>query len=181
MFSIGGRSLYLLRYSPEGKASVPKHITSKTAQLFTTGAVAFAFGFFIWNVDNLLCESITNMKRRVGWPWAFLLEGHSWWHALTGLGSYFMQVGDTCTYCFPPFLLSISLLAANGMACIVSTVPQTCKFQHQGRPTFDIRSRSRRMLCFKDSYKNYTIQYFLGLPYVHRVAPPPLENRKRID
>ncbi|KAF8910110.1 ceramidase-domain-containing protein [Gymnopilus junonius] len=29
----------------------------------------------------------------LGWPAAFLLEGHSWWHVFTGLGTYYMFIG----------------------------------------------------------------------------------------
>lgn len=41
-------------------------------------------GFFIWNVDNLACVFLTRQKDRLGYPLSFLLEGHAYWHLLTG-------------------------------------------------------------------------------------------------
>ncbi|KAF8167377.1 ceramidase [Crassisporium funariophilum] len=75
----------------------PKPIPAKTrttiANFFSTGAGLFALGFFIWNMDNVFCHTLTRWKVSLGWPAAFLLEGHSWWHVLTGAGSYYMFIG----------------------------------------------------------------------------------------
>jgi len=50
--------------------------------------VIFVSGFAIWNVDNILCSSITATKRAIGMPLSFLLELHGWWHIFTGVGAY---------------------------------------------------------------------------------------------
>jgi dihydroceramidase len=50
--------------------------------------VFFGSGFALWNVDNVYCGSITNVKRSIGLPWAFVIELHGWWHILTGIGAY---------------------------------------------------------------------------------------------
>ncbi|RAL64641.1 hypothetical protein DID88_001674 [Monilinia fructigena] len=48
--------------------------------------VAIAFG--IWNLDNIYCGTIRRWRREVGLPWGILLEGHGWWHILTGIAAY---------------------------------------------------------------------------------------------
>lgn len=46
----------------------------------------FLAGFFIWNVDNIFCRHLTTTKQLILLPWSVVLEGHGWWHILTGLG-----------------------------------------------------------------------------------------------
>ncbi|KAJ5779430.1 Ceramidase [Penicillium paradoxum] len=52
------------------------------------GLSMFLGGFFIWNLDNVFCSEIRQMRRAVGLPWGLLLEGHGWWHIMTGIGAY---------------------------------------------------------------------------------------------
>ncbi|KAJ5476416.1 Ceramidase [Penicillium sp. IBT 31633x] len=52
------------------------------------GLSMFLGGFFIWNLDNMFCTEIRRMRRTVGLPWGILLEGHGWWHIMTGIGAY---------------------------------------------------------------------------------------------
>lgn len=51
-----------------------------------TGLAVFVGGFFIWNLDNFFCSQVRRWRHAVGLPWAILLEGHAWWHLMTGLG-----------------------------------------------------------------------------------------------
>ncbi|KAF8641042.1 hypothetical protein AX17_000686 [Amanita inopinata Kibby_2008] len=92
VFTVTFRITYVLKYS-----SASSQISSETkvtiGKLFGTGAALFAFGFLIWNMDNVFCINLTYVKRSLGWPAAFLLEGHSWWHVLTGAGTYYMFIG----------------------------------------------------------------------------------------
>ncbi len=46
----------------------------------------FLAGFFLWNMDNIFCHHLTATKNSMKLPWSVLLEGHGWWHILTGLG-----------------------------------------------------------------------------------------------
>lgn len=46
-------------------------------------------GFLIWNIDNAFCGQIRQWRRQLGLPWGALLEGHAWWHLMTGVGTYF--------------------------------------------------------------------------------------------
>ena len=99
MFTTTFRTIYLLRNGEVSKR-LPQAQRTTIARLFSSGAATFAFGFLIWNLDNIFCSHITRWKQSVGWPAAFLLEGkvtlipprqsltgrftgHSWWHILT--------------------------------------------------------------------------------------------------
>lgn len=58
---------------------------------------AFA-AYALWNVDVHLCSSLTQVKRRWGYPWGVLLELHGWWHVLTAGASYtFLAVIEVLT------------------------------------------------------------------------------------
>ncbi|PGH12089.1 hypothetical protein AJ79_04488 [Helicocarpus griseus UAMH5409] len=52
------------------------------------GLAAFLGGFAIWNLDNHFCSRLRGWRREVGLPWGILLEGHGWWHLMTGIGAY---------------------------------------------------------------------------------------------
>ncbi|RKF82560.1 Alkaline ceramidase 3 [Golovinomyces cichoracearum] len=52
------------------------------------GLMIFLAGFAIWNLDNKYCLLLRNWRRQIGLPWGILLEGHGWWHLMTGLGTY---------------------------------------------------------------------------------------------
>ncbi|KIK70654.1 hypothetical protein GYMLUDRAFT_65869 [Collybiopsis luxurians FD-317 M1] len=89
------RIVYLLNFSPV-RGRIPDNKKKVIGSMFATGAILFAVGFVIWNLDNIFCDILTTWKRGIGWPAAFLLEGHSWWHVLTGLGTYYMCMGIQC-------------------------------------------------------------------------------------
>ncbi|KAF5385401.1 hypothetical protein D9615_001244 [Tricholomella constricta] len=86
------RVTYLLKWS-ERTLDIPDKTKATIGKLFSRGAAMFAFGFLIWNLDNIFCDTLTHWKVSIGWPRAFLLEGHSWWHILTGAGTYYMFIG----------------------------------------------------------------------------------------
>lgn len=89
------RTYYLLHHAPAA-LRIPSHLKSTIGKIFSAGAGIFAFGFFVWNLDNIFCNTVTGWKHSLGWPAAFLLEGHSWWHVFTALGTYLMIIGNTC-------------------------------------------------------------------------------------
>jgi len=90
VFAIVARTNYIL-WSDKAMV-IPKNIKTSIANLFNTGLCMFLFGFFVWNMDNIFCPTLTRWKISVGWPAAFFLEGHSWWHILTGLATYYMFI-----------------------------------------------------------------------------------------
>ncbi|KAJ2983776.1 hypothetical protein NQ176_g444 [Zarea fungicola] len=59
-----------------------------------TGLSVFLGGFLIWNLDNIHCGQIRRWRREIGLPWAVLLEGHGWWHLMTGLGGNYVSYPD---------------------------------------------------------------------------------------
>ncbi|RFU35418.1 hypothetical protein B7463_g1006, partial [Scytalidium lignicola] len=60
--------------------------------MVAVGLSIFLGGFGIWMLDNKYCTSLRRWRREVGLPWGILLEGHGWWHIMTGIGSYFYIV-----------------------------------------------------------------------------------------
>ncbi|KAJ7754935.1 ceramidase [Mycena maculata] len=90
LFSIVGRIYYLLNRSPRGKR-VPEDKRRTISKLFSLGVAQFTFAFILWNLDNIYCDTLTEWKVSLGWPLAFLLEGHSWWHVASG--TYFKFIG----------------------------------------------------------------------------------------
>jgi dihydroceramidase len=87
------RIRHLLR--SDASRRLPEEVKSSIATTFAAGTGLFALGFLIWNLDNIFCTALTRQKVVVGWPVAFLLEGHAWWHILTGTGTQMMLIGIT--------------------------------------------------------------------------------------
>ncbi|KAK1827202.1 ceramidase-domain-containing protein [Podospora conica] len=54
-------------------------------QLSLAGIYMFVGGFFLWNMDNIFCHHLKTARHQIGLPWSVVLEGHGWWHILTGL------------------------------------------------------------------------------------------------
>lgn len=55
--------------------------------MVAVGLSVFLGGFAIWTLDNAFCGTLRRWRREVGLPWGILLEGHGWWHIMTGLGA----------------------------------------------------------------------------------------------
>jgi len=92
--AITARIIYLLHWT-----NLCAHMSSKarssTSGLLWSGSTLFVLGFAIWNIDNICCDPLNRWKVVVGWPTAFFLEGHAWWHIFTALGGYLMITGMT--------------------------------------------------------------------------------------
>ncbi|TLS27349.1 hypothetical protein PpBr36_05102 [Pyricularia pennisetigena] len=56
--------------------------------LMTLGISLFLIAFAIWVYDRLYCRQLVSWRSHVLLPWSVVLEGHGWWHILTGLGAY---------------------------------------------------------------------------------------------
>lgn len=65
------REAYLLKAS----RTIPDKKKAAIVEVLRTGVFTFLFGFFVWNLDNIFCDPWTRIKRAVGWPTAFLMEG----------------------------------------------------------------------------------------------------------
>ncbi|KAI2616457.1 putative alkaline phytoceramidase [Hypomontagnella submonticulosa] len=57
--------------------------------MVATGLSIFLGGYLIWNLDNMYCSTIRKWRHQLQLPWAIVLEGHAWWHLMTGLGAYY--------------------------------------------------------------------------------------------
>lgn len=86
------RAAYTVRTAPE-RTYREKRNKADATRYTLMGAVLFLIGFLIWNIDNLYCDRISQLKEHLGTPWSFILEGHAWWHLATGTGSYLSVVG----------------------------------------------------------------------------------------
>lgn len=68
--------------------------------MISFGLTVFLGGFAIWNLDNMYCSKLRRWRHELGLPWGIVLEGHGWWHLMTGLGAYFYIVRPLihCSY-----------------------------------------------------------------------------------
>lgn len=81
---------YLLR--PALRARKPElepKLMSDMWRMVWFGLSVFCGGYGIWNLDNKFCSTITGWRQQMLLPWAVVLEGHAWWHLMTGLGGEF--------------------------------------------------------------------------------------------
>lgn len=61
-------------------------------KLIAVGLSLFLSGFGIWSLDNHYCSKLRAWRHGIGLPYGILLEGHGWWHLMTGSGAYFYIV-----------------------------------------------------------------------------------------
>ncbi|WVW84530.1 hypothetical protein I302_106564 [Kwoniella bestiolae CBS 10118] len=59
----------------------------KIGKTMAWGVVTFAVGFGIWNIDNIFCKQLRVIRDAIG-PLGVLVEGHAYWHLMTGYGSF---------------------------------------------------------------------------------------------
>jgi len=64
--------------------------------LNVAGTCTFLAGFLVWNLDNMYCQNLTAWRRDIGEYFGGLIQGHAWWHILTGLGA--SKIGTGITY-----------------------------------------------------------------------------------
>lgn len=84
------RVIYLLTssHSQLNRSPAAKERKKDIQSLYLFGTFVFLTGFLIWNIDNIFCAHLRHARHKIGYPWAVLLEGHGWWHILTGWGAY---------------------------------------------------------------------------------------------
>ncbi|KAG9023349.1 hypothetical protein FS842_005749 [Serendipita sp. 407] len=69
-----------------GKIPPESKLKKDCTHLLKTGSALTVLAFAIWNVDNIMCDSITAWRDSVGWI-GVLSQGHGWWHLLVACGS----------------------------------------------------------------------------------------------
>jgi dihydroceramidase len=125
------REAYLLFWF-EASKTIPDKKKATIIELLRSGTLMFLFGFIIWNLDNIFCDSWTRVKLVVGWPVAFFMEGrsasfmgimhcltqrsgHAWWHIFTVSVIYFPQI-----------CLNLLSVGAQGLGTFYLTQGVTC-------------------------------------------------------
>ena len=78
--------------SPLNTNDAARRARADARYLQLVGTVTVLPGFLIWNIDNVFCGTLRAARDAIGYPWAVLLEGHGWWHILTGYGAYLLLV-----------------------------------------------------------------------------------------
>nr|XP_055063869.1 alkaline ceramidase 3 isoform X2 [Misgurnus anguillicaudatus] len=48
----------------------------------------FLLGFILWNIDNVMCDSLRATRHQLPPVIGAVTQLHAWWHILTGFGSY---------------------------------------------------------------------------------------------
>jgi dihydroceramidase len=77
-----------------------KEILKTMWTMIAVGLSLFLGGFAIWNLDNIYCSKLRAWRHEIGLPWGIVLEGHGWWHLMTGIGAYFyIQWGIWLRHC----------------------------------------------------------------------------------
>ena len=74
-------------------------VRREVRKLATWGSVFFIGGFVLWNIDQIICGTLTSIKRYIGMPWSFVFELHGWWHVFTGMGAYICKLSFGHYFC----------------------------------------------------------------------------------
>ncbi|CAJ2513365.1 Uu.00g014840.m01.CDS01 [Anthostomella pinea] len=75
--------------APDSTVPTSSAILKQMWTMVATGLSIFLGGWLIWNLDNIFCARIRVWRHQIGLPWAIALEGHAWWHLMTGIGAYY--------------------------------------------------------------------------------------------
>ncbi|RDL35131.1 uncharacterized protein BP5553_07062 [Venustampulla echinocandica] len=70
-------------------------------KMIACGLTCVTSGFLIWTMDNEYCSTFRRWRAEIGLPWGMLLEGHGWWHVVSGIAAYFnLTWAIWLRYCF---------------------------------------------------------------------------------
>ena len=71
---------------------VLRNMAERPAEGLTMGrSLIYAFGyctaaFVVWNMDNVFCQFLRQLRAEWGFPLTVLTQGHAWWHVLNAVG-----------------------------------------------------------------------------------------------
>ncbi|XP_060863437.1 alkaline ceramidase 3 isoform X1 [Metopolophium dirhodum] len=57
-------------------------------RMFMVAIALYLFGFFLWNIDNILCKNITILREQIPIFIQPFTQMHAWWHIFAGYGVY---------------------------------------------------------------------------------------------
>lgn len=79
-----------------GKLESEEKLKSKMRWMAVSGIAFFITGHACWMTDFYACDGLRAIRRRIGMPWAAVLELHGFWHIFTGIGVYIFMVLVEC-------------------------------------------------------------------------------------
>lgn len=94
-FAVGALVIYL-RCLNWFKVKRAESVKAQARRLLLIGSVPFLTGFILWNVENVLCNQLRDLRKAIPFALTPLTEFHALWHLGTGLGAY--AFGIFCTY-----------------------------------------------------------------------------------
>ncbi|KAI9631910.1 ceramidase [Dioszegia hungarica] len=83
---------FIRRLASAADANPAQH--AKVVNTLLSGIATFIVGFIIWNVDNYFCDVLRRGQELLG-PLGFILQGHGYWHLMTGYGSFLIMTAST--------------------------------------------------------------------------------------
>lgn len=85
-----GRALSAAEHAEERRKDARDQAILRTMwTMIAFGLSIFIGGFVIWSLDNEYCSTLRRWRHEIGLPWGIVLEGHGWWHLMTGTGAYY--------------------------------------------------------------------------------------------
>ncbi|XP_064455690.1 alkaline ceramidase 3-like [Ornithodoros turicata] len=57
-------------------------------RLFAVAGLSYLIGFFVWNIDNVYCNELSNARTRLPGVLLPLTQFHALWHCFAGYGAY---------------------------------------------------------------------------------------------
>lgn len=87
--------------------------------LLYTALALYYTGFLVWNIDNMLCAQLEELRQSLPFVLRPFTQCHAWWHVLAGYGSYVhvafciqtrsVSLGKPITYRWSGIILTPSL------------------------------------------------------------------------
>ncbi|KAE9380641.1 alkaline phytoceramidase [Stipitochalara longipes BDJ] len=71
-------------------------VKRKMRWMAISGIAFFVTGHACWATDFYACDGLRETRRKIGMPWAAVLELHGFWHIFTGIGVYIFMVLVEC-------------------------------------------------------------------------------------
>jgi dihydroceramidase len=84
---------------PTDRKDAPSRRGRRSTYRLAKAGLLLTVAFILWNIDLEKCSELRSLRKRIGLPWAFLLELHGWWHILTAAAAFeFMTLArDICS------------------------------------------------------------------------------------
>ncbi|KAJ3205809.1 Alkaline ceramidase 3 [Dinochytrium kinnereticum] len=74
------------------KRHCPNSLTSGLWSLYLFSVSTYLLGTGLWIYENSICDHLRGWREEIGYPLRIFSELHAWWHLLTGIGSYTLNI-----------------------------------------------------------------------------------------